>query len=76
MKKFYVLLAALTSGVLWGDPCSPGGVAVDWAQFDPKPKVLTNTVNLLKNGSFEMPGTDMTGWRGKGHWIGWANVWK
>ena len=74
MKKFYVLLAALTSGVLWGDPCSPGGVAVDWAQFDPKPKVLTNTVNLLKNGSFEMPGTDMTGWRGKGHWIGWANV--
>ena len=75
MKK--LCLAAAFIGTLFAfaaDPFSPGGVAVDWSQYDPKPKVLANTVNLLKNGSFEMPGTDMSGWRGKGHWVGWAHV--
>ena len=75
MKKFFFLFLSLTAAlILDAHPFTPGGVAVDWSQFNPKPQAVAPAVNLLKNGSFEMPGTDMTGWRGKGHWVGWAHV--
>jgi hypothetical protein len=76
MKKFYCFLWMLlgTALALQGSPYSPGGVAVDWAKYDPKTKQYQNTVNLLKNGSFEMEGTDLSGWRGKGSWIGWGHI--
>ena len=76
MKKLHLLLGALLLGTLGlhADPFTPGGVAVDWSKYDPKPEKAASTVNLLKNGSFEMPGTDLSGWRGKGHWVGWAHV--
>ena len=76
MKKLHLLLGALLLGTLGlhADPFTPGGVAVDWSKYDPKPEKAATTINLLKNGSFEMPGTDLSGWRGKGHWVGWAHV--
>ena len=76
MKKFYCCLCALLGSILalQGTPYSPGGVAVDWSKYDPQTQKYQNTVNLLKNGSFEMEGTDLSGWRGKGHWIGWGHV--
>ena len=76
MKKFYFCLCALLGSILalQGTPYSPGGVAVDWSKYDPQTKKYQNTVNLLKNGSFEMEGTDLSGWRGKGHWIGWGHI--
>lgn len=76
MKKLFCFAALLAGSMLSfaAGPCPSGGVAVDWAQYDPKPKALGNKVNLIRNGSFELPGTDMTGWKGKGYWIGWSHV--
>ena len=56
MKTFYCVLCALLGSIiaLQGTPYSPGGVAVDWSKYDPQTKKYQNTVNLLKNGSFEM----------------------
>ncbi len=75
MKKFFFgfLLPALLCSAA-DHPFTPGGVAVDWAQFDPKVQIETPAVNLVKNGSFEMPGTVLSGWRNKGHWAGWAHL--
>ena len=76
MKKISSVLGILLGGIaaFAANPFTPGGVAVDWSQYDPKPQGVQSSVNLLKNGSFEMPGTDISGWRGKGHWVGWTHV--
>ena len=76
MKKLSSVLGILLGGmaVFAANPFTPGGVAVDWSQYDPKPQGVQSSVNLLKNGSFEMPGTDISNWRGKGHWVGWSHV--
>ena len=69
MKIFSLLLTVLFLTLLEGaSPFSSGGVAVDWAKYDPKPQVeVKSSVNFVKNGSFEEQ-TDFKGSRGKGFW--------
>ena len=76
MKKFYFLTGVLLSGafMLGANPFLPGGIETDWMKYDPKPAEQVSAVNILKNGSFEMEGTELSGWRGKGHWSGWGHV--
>ena len=74
MKHWICALLLCCAFVSKAHPFGPGGIAVDWTQYDPKEKALPTQVNLMKNGSFEMPGTVLNGWAGKQHWVGWAHV--
>ena len=68
---FLFSVFSLSASDVW----SSGGVAVDWSLYDPKPaKELKSTVNLVPNGSFEVPGTDFKGRKGKGFWSGGART--
>ena len=72
-----VLTAFLLGGVLAaGVPeiFSPGGVESDWSRFDPKPRCEESRINFVENGSFELPGTDFKGKKGKGAWLGTART--
>ena len=70
---FILLFSVFTLSA--SDVWSSGGVATDWALYDPKPvKQVQSTVNLVPNGSFEMPGTDFKGRKGKGFWTGGART--
>ncbi|MBO5791532.1 MAG: hypothetical protein J6S54_03575 [Lentisphaeria bacterium] len=68
MKQILLLAVFSLSALLAAAPFTPGGVAVDWAKYDPKPqKEIKSSVNFIKNGSFEEK-TDFKGSRGKGFW--------
>lgn len=70
---FPLILAAFSLGA--ADVWSSGGVASDWSKKETKPeKEIKSTVNYVKNGSFEMPGTDFNGKKGKGYWQWGARI--
>ena len=55
MKLFYFfILFVLSHALCNASPFAPGGVAVDWAEYDPKPKAeVKSSINYVRDGSFE-----------------------
>ena len=68
MKLFLFALSLLVCTLNAATPFAPGGVAVDWSKYAPKPqKEIKSSINFVRNGSFEEQ-TDFKGSRGKGFW--------
>ena len=75
MRPFFtafLLCGVLSAGV--PEIFSSGGVESDWSRFDPKPRREESRINFVENGSFELPGTDFKGKKGKGAWLGTART--